>query len=359
MNKINLYIFKITSKYLLINLLIVLGLVLFINLIEIARNLTDGNQNILNYFQLTLFKIPSVINEILPFVIIISISFLFRYLINNNELTSMRNIGYSVFDIFLPVGICIFLFGLFNLFLLNPVSTNLEKKYEEIINKKNLDVYSIKISSDIMRIKNINDKRGLNFIEIKNIDVNKMIANDITILKLDGLQDHLIRAKDGKIKDKKFHLNEVKLFDINKNVYDEKNKIILDLNFSKENIIDSIINFRYVPFYDYLSHTKILQKFNLYSEEISLYYLSQILNPIFLVILGFIVVGYSAKFKRNENFFKILFIAILIGFAIFFMREIIFKITLSYNINFFFSYSIIFMLPFLFGLYKVLQIEND
>ena len=48
----------------------------------------------------------------------------------------MRNIGYSIFDIFLPVGIYIFLFGLFNLFLLNPISANLEKKYEEILNKK-------------------------------------------------------------------------------------------------------------------------------------------------------------------------------------------------------------------------------
>jgi len=187
-NKINIYIFKITNRYVLINLLIVLGLVSFINLIEIARNLSDGSQNLFNYFLLTLFKIPSVVNEILPFVIIVSISFLFRYLVNNNELTSMRNIGYSIFDIFLPVGICIFIFGILNLLILNPISTNLEKKYEEILNKKNLDVYSIKISSDIMRIKNINDELGLNFIEIKNIDVNNMIANDITILKLDGLQ---------------------------------------------------------------------------------------------------------------------------------------------------------------------------
>ena len=52
----------------------------------------------------------------------------------------------------------------------------------------------------------------------------------------------------------------VKLFDINKNIYEEKNNIILDLNFSKENIIDSIINFKHVPFYDYLNHTKILKK---------------------------------------------------------------------------------------------------
>ena len=53
MNKINLYIFKITNKYLLINLILILSLVIFINLIEIARNLTDSNQSILNYIFLT------------------------------------------------------------------------------------------------------------------------------------------------------------------------------------------------------------------------------------------------------------------------------------------------------------------
>ena len=52
-------------------------------------------------------------NEIIPFVIIISMSFLFRSLINNNELISMRNIGYSIFDIFLPVSISVFTIGIF------------------------------------------------------------------------------------------------------------------------------------------------------------------------------------------------------------------------------------------------------
>ena len=57
-----------------------------------------------------------------------------------------------------------------------------------------------------MRIKNINDELGLNYIEIKKIDVNNMIANDITILKIDGLKDQLIKAKDGEIKNKNFIL---------------------------------------------------------------------------------------------------------------------------------------------------------
>ncbi len=359
MNKINFYIFNTTTKYIFINFILILLLVIFINLIEISRNLSDVNQSLLNYTYLTLLKIPSMINEIFPFVVIIAISFLFRYLINNNELTSMRNIGYSIFDIYLPVAFSIFLFGIINLLFLNPISAQLEKQYEKILNKKDQLLYSVKITSDIMRIKNINEDLGLNFIEINKIDVNNMIANDIKILKINDKERQLIIADNGIIKNKKFYLNDVRVFDIITNKYKENLNIILNLNFSKENIIDSIINYKNVPFYDYLNHTKILKKFNLYSTEISLYYLSEILKPFFLVMLGFVVLGFSGKFKKNENFFKILFIAILIGFIIFFLREIIFKISLSYNINFFFSYCVIFMLPFLIGLYKVLQIEND
>ena len=222
------------------------------------------------------------------------------------------------FDIFIPVSIAIFLFGFFNLIFLNPISANLEKQYEKILNKKNLDLYSIKISSDVMRIKNINDEFGLNFIEIKKIDVNSMLANEIRILKINELKKELILAKRGKINNKKFYLDDVKVFDIIENKFIEKNNFILNLNFSKKNIINSIINYKNVPFYEYINHTRILKKFNLYSAEISLYYLSQILNPFFFVMLGFVVLGFSAKFRRNENFFKILFIAILIGFTIFF-----------------------------------------
>ena len=81
MNKINLYIFKITNKYLLINLILILSLVTFINLIEIARNLTDNNKNLWNYLFLTILKIPSIITQIFPFVTILS----FVTLVTDNE----------------------------------------------------------------------------------------------------------------------------------------------------------------------------------------------------------------------------------------------------------------------------------
>ncbi len=76
-------------------------------------------------------------------------------------------------------------------------------------------------------------------------------------------------------------------------------------------------------------------------------------------MLSFVVLGYSGKFKRSDNFFKVLSISIFVGLLIFFVKEIITKATISLDINFYISYLVIFIIPFSIGLYQVIKIEND
>ncbi len=76
MNKINFYLFFLTNKYLLFNFIIISFLILFVNLLELSRIVTDDNRNIFNFVYLSILKYPSILNEIIPFVTIISISFL-------------------------------------------------------------------------------------------------------------------------------------------------------------------------------------------------------------------------------------------------------------------------------------------
>ena len=66
MSKINFYLFKLTNKYIFINICITTLFVIFINLIEISRIVEKENQNIFTYTYLTLLKIPSIINETIP-----------------------------------------------------------------------------------------------------------------------------------------------------------------------------------------------------------------------------------------------------------------------------------------------------
>ena len=359
MFKIKTYLLKLILKYIAVNQAIILFLVIFINLIELTRILENNNKNILNFIYLSLLKVPSIINETSPLVIIISTAFLFRYLIANNELISMRNVGFSIFDIFQPITIGVFLYGMLLLLILNPLTSITEIQYDKILNNKNEKLYSIYFSEKSLWIKNKNFDDGLSYINIENFDTQKMLAKNITILIVNDRKNEFIQSKSGNIKNKNFFLNDVNYFDISNNIYNYEKSKVLKLNFSKENILSSIINYKNIPYYNYLNHINTLKKFNLYSSSISLYYLSEILKPFFMILLSFVVMGFSAKYKRNENFFKVLFISLLIGFLFFILGEIINKFTLTFNTNFIYSYLIIFFIPFIIGLYKVIQIEND
>ena len=358
MFKIKKYLMKTSIKYIFLNQLLVLFLILFLNLIELSRVIAKENQSLFNFLYLSFLKIPSIINETSPFVIIISTAFFFRYLITNNELISMRNLGYSIFDIFQPISLGIFFYGLFILILLNPITTFADIEYDSYLNNKNKDMYSINFSENNLWIKNINDD-GIYYINIKNFNIKEMLAENIEILSIGSLKNQFLKSSRGEIIGKNFILYDVNQFDIFNDFYNYNKEYKLKLNFSKENILTSNINYKNIPYYNYMTHVKTLKKFNLYSSSISLYYLSEILKPLFMILLAFVVMGFSAKYKRNENFFKILFYSILLGFSFYVFREVINKFTITFNINFIYSYLIIFIVPFLIGLYKVVQIEND
>ena len=359
MKKINFYLFTLASKYILINLIIITIFVLFLNLLEISRILEKENTTLGFFLLLSILKLPTIISEIIPFVVILSIAFLFKNLITNNELISIRNMGFSILDIFKPIAIAIFLFGLFILLFINPLAANFENNFNNLTSKKYPNMYSIKFINEGMWIKNISEDNNINYINISKINLDNMNAEEIKILNINNKFNKIIIAEKGEIIDKIFKLQNVSIFNINNDKFEKVEFYNLILNFDKSNIIDSILNFKFIPFYKYKKHVNNLKKFNLHSSEVSLYYLSEILKPIFLVIIGFTVMGFSGKFKRNESFFKVLVISILIGFLIFLLKEIVTALTTKMEISFIFSYFIIFMFPLMIGLYQMIRIESD
>ena len=359
MNKINVYLFYLTNKYLFINFVIISLFILFINLLELSRILSVNDRSIVNFLYLSLLKYPSILNEIIPFVTIIGVAFLIRNLINNNEFISMRNLGYSLFDIFIPIATAVFIIGLFFLLILNPVSIMMGKKYDILIDNNENSLYSIKISDNEMWIKNEINALNSIFINIKNIDLKDMKANNIKILQISENSNNFILSETGSFDNNIFKLYNVKYYDFKNEEYNSIENLNFVLNFDRENIVNAVTKYKLVPFYNYISHAKTLSKFNLYSPEIGLYYLSEVLKPIFIVVLAFVIIGFTTKFQRNENFFKVLIIAISIGFSIFLIKEIITKLTINLSINFLLSYIIIFIIPFFIGLYQVIKIENE
>ena len=75
MLKIKSYLLKTSLKYILINQFIILSLVIFLNLIELTRVMENDNKNLFSFIYLSILKIPSIINETSPFIIITSTAF--------------------------------------------------------------------------------------------------------------------------------------------------------------------------------------------------------------------------------------------------------------------------------------------
>ena len=111
----------------------------------------------------------------------------------------------------------------------------------------------------------------------------------------------------------------------------------IEINFIQEDILNSLKYYKYTPFYNYLNYTKSMKKLNYLSNDIILYFLSEIFKPLLLISIAFVVTGYVSKFQRNESFFKTIFIAIIIGFIIFLIDKLIYSI----NANNLISYLII------------------
>ena len=359
MKKINTYLFALTNKYLTINFIVVSIFIIFINFIELSRVISENEKSVFNFIYLSVLKYPSILNEITPFVTILAITFLVRNLISNNEFISMRNLGYSIFDIFKPISMAVFIMGLFFLLIINPLAVFMETKYDNKIDNRDNSLYSIKISDNEMWIKNKIDDFNSSFINIKNINLRNMSASNIKILLISKETNQFIMAKEGEFINNIFLLNKVKYYNFKKEEYKNLDNYSLKINFNKENLINSISKYKLVPFYKYINHSKTLSKFNLYSSEIGLYYLSEILKPIFIVVIAFVMIGFTAKFQRNENFFKVLFIAISVGFLIFLLKEIITKLTITLTLNYMLSYLVIFLIPFFIGLYQIIKIENE
>ena len=227
MNKINKYLFFLTNKYLLINFVVISLFIIFINFLELSRIISEDKKNLFNFLQLSFLKFPSILNEIILFVTIISISFLIRNLVNNNELISMRNLGFSIFDIFFPIAIAVFIMGLFFLVLINPLSTYMENKYDIKLDNKENSLYSIKISNNEMWIKNQVDQFNSSFINIKNIDLKDMVGKNIKILQISDKSNTFILAENGKLKNNSFLLNNVRFYDFYEENYNKLNSFNL------------------------------------------------------------------------------------------------------------------------------------
>ena len=134
MNKIILnYLLKnfLKTFFIVISIFYCFGIIL--NLFEEIEFFKNLNVNILTPLILTAIFIPSLLIQILPFIIFISSMWFMLTIRNNRDLLTLKVFGYSNLKIFLILAFTSFLLGWMILIFVNPITSSI-KRYRSLNN---------------------------------------------------------------------------------------------------------------------------------------------------------------------------------------------------------------------------------
>ena len=118
---------------LFITLGIVLIAIIMVDMVEQLRTVgSRADLTIFDALKLTLFKVPNLIQETLPFATLVGSILAYSKINRTSELSAIRAAGVSAWRFLGPVVLVGVTLGLSNMFVLDPLSTSSQSRYNEL-----------------------------------------------------------------------------------------------------------------------------------------------------------------------------------------------------------------------------------
>ena len=132
--RINIYLLKEFIKIFLLMLFSIFLLVFIIDFLEFSQNIHKHSIPPIDAIKIVLYRVPSMIESFLQFIILLSIVFTITKISIKSELTILYTNGFSSWKILKLYSVFIFIFGLVVIFFLNFLFSNLLKQSSIIEN---------------------------------------------------------------------------------------------------------------------------------------------------------------------------------------------------------------------------------
>jgi lipopolysaccharide export system permease protein len=112
---------------------VIMGLIFLFDVIELLRRAaTHGNAGFDVILEMALFKLPQMVQLVLPFAVMIGAMTAFWTMTRSRELVIARAAGVSAWQFLAPVAAMAFLLGIINVIAFNPLAATLYQRYEKM-----------------------------------------------------------------------------------------------------------------------------------------------------------------------------------------------------------------------------------
>ncbi len=361
LKSINRYIIKEFLKSLLVVLCVMFSIVLLITLLEEFNYFkTKQDLKFITFIIFTFLKIPNLLFNLFPFIVLFSGIVFYLKIYNFNEVISLRVMGYSNIQIILIPALTCFVMGYLLVFLIVPFTSSMLKYYEELKSEydqtKNLVVVN---ETGIWIIdKNENDK---NIIRIEKIDKNFSSMTQITIYNYDKDNNFIKRidANEGIINDDNWQLSKVNIISSNnkKNSENYFNNYNYKSNIKINELKNIYKNTETTSLLDINKEMFILEDKGYSITDLRIRYQKLISFPIYLLAMSILSGLMIINLGKTSNYLKYGSYGVIISIVIYFLNDLSITIAKSGIISVDFSVWIPIFLIILINLVGITQVN--
>ena len=332
---IHKYFVKDLIRYFLIALFSLMALVFFVDLIELFRRASNKvgvthlqQANFFDILGMASLKITGNIEKVLPFAVLIGSISCFNQWKKNNYYITTRSSGLSLWKIITPSLLCFFFLGIFSITLLNPFSTLMNKKYEnlETIFFKHKKVNNFSFDNKGFWMKQTFNGKTI-IINAFMVNPEQKTLNDVNIfiLNKNASFEKRISAKNAKFDKKKLSLTNAIITD-NESLIKSFGKYNLNLDLSSKNINVSILEPESIYVINLPNYILNMKKFGLNISKHLLHLFKLICHP--LLLISMILLSASLMLRSSERKVKvgIVSLSLVAGFSLYFVGDFVFAL---------------------------------
>lgn len=329
------YFTKNLVQYFLIALFSLIALIFFIDLIELFRRASNKigvvhlqHANFYDILGMASLKITGNIEKILPFAVLIGSISCFNQWRKNNYYIITRSSGLSLWKIITPSLLCFFILGIFSITVLNPFSTIMNKKYEnlETIFFKHKKINNFSFDNKGFWMKQTFNGRTI-IINAYKVNSKLQTLNDVNIFILNENADFekRVSAKTAKFDKNKLSLSNAIITDSQSliNSFSEYN---LNLDLTLENINISILEPETIFIINLPNYILNMKKFGLNISKHLIHLFKLVCQP--LLLISMILLSASLMLRSSERKVKvgIVSLTLVVGFSLYFVGDFVFAL---------------------------------
>ncbi len=282
-------------------------------------------------------KMPYLLQQLLPFIVLIATLLTFTKLTKSLELVVARAAGVSVWQFLFPAVVITLLIGVVNITSVNPLSAVMLNKLDFMEAKYfsgNVNTFSISSTGLWLKQEDKVKKEKIIIHALRTSDESSKLY-DVTfyIFGITGNLENRIFTKEAELKEQYWFLKDGIIFNPDKN---EEKIIIRDYKIPTTLKIQQIQNSFFPPenisFWNLADFIATLKSAGFSASRHILYWHKTITEPLLLTAMVFFAAIFSLRLYRKGRTGVMLAYGLLLGFAVKFLSDIVAAFALSGDI---------------------------